>query len=430
MQESGADGKGGVKITDTTPEFEEYTSAPRVDEQGRPIPKARGLNALGYRFPPPGGPQEPLTKANLAKGIGLQPAPSAPAAPPPVPESLVRQLDPAPIARPTPPPAVKVDEAEQFEEYRRPGLDQRPPTGKGIRTEPPPPPTAKEILQSYEPPQPEVIVPKRFSIMPASGKARPRPQEEDAAHLDALADLAAAPGAVMSHSMSNGPIKTVIHHDDDDRHEDQGQVESKPAEAAGVSVPLTPPTPAAPSIPYVPPAAPADPPVPAMPPIPTQVSAPAPPVPSTPHHEELGLEPGGDAPRIGIVRAQFHRAITQAMLEAAGAEAERLGAPVAAVLEVPGAYDIPLAAKRLLQRDDIDAVVAIGCVIQGETGHDEAITQAMAQTLLALACNADKPVGLGVTGPRMTETQAWARVQNGAFAVQSVVAQHRLLRSV
>ncbi|MCA1810957.1 MAG: 6,7-dimethyl-8-ribityllumazine synthase, partial [Halobacteriales archaeon] len=139
---------------------------------------------------------------------------------------------------------------------------------------------------------------------------------------------------------------------------------------------------------------------------------------------------GGPVPRIGLVQCDFNHSITTAMALAAHQEARRLGAPLAHHLHVPGVFDAPLAAKTLLERGDVDAVVVVGCVIQGETGHDEVITHAAAQTLLALACNSGKPVGLGVTGPRMTKAQAEARVSAAAFAVASVVAQHRLLKTV
>jgi 6,7-dimethyl-8-ribityllumazine synthase len=95
-------------------------------------------------------------------------------------------------------------------------------------------------------------------------------------------------------------------------------------------------------------------------------------------------------------------------------------------LHVAGAYDIPLTAKVLAERADVDAVVAIGCIIQGETGHDELIAHATARTLHELALRTDKPVGLAVTGPRMTEAQAWARLDAAAFAVGSVLEQHVL----
>jgi 6,7-dimethyl-8-ribityllumazine synthase len=116
------------------------------------------------------------------------------------------------------------------------------------------------------------------------------------------------------------------------------------------------------------------------------------------------------------------------MAGAAREEARRLGCPVTAHVKVPGVFDTPLAAKMLLQRPDVEAVVVIGCVIQGETGHDVLITNAAAKQILELACAFDKPIGLGVTGPRMTREQAVARIQSGAFAVASAVAQVRLLR--
>ena len=133
--------------------------------------------------------------------------------------------------------------------------------------------------------------------------------------------------------------------------------------------------------------------------------------------------------QLGIVQAEFNRDITDAMASAARDEARRLGCPVTAHVRVPGVFDTPLAAKTLLQRPDVEAVVVIGCVIQGETGHDELITHAAAKQLLELACQLEKPVALGVTGPRMTRGQAMARIGSGAFAVSSAVAQARLLRT-
>lgn len=163
-------------------------------------------------------------------------------------------------------------------------------------------------------------------------------------------------------------------------------------------------------------------------------ATPAPPVeaatPSRPHESDAPkTQAGGPVPRIGLVQSDFNHTITTAMALSAHQEARRLGAPIAHHVHVPGVFDAPLAAKTLLERDDVDAVVVVGCVIQGETGHDEVITHAAAQTLLALACNSGKPVGLGITGPRMTKAQAEARVSSGAFAVASVVAQHRLLKT-
>lgn len=110
--------------------------------------------------------------------------------------------------------------------------------------------------------------------------------------------------------------------------------------------------------------------------------------------------------------------------------AAHLGAEVVAHVQVAGVFDAPLSTKLLAQRDDVDAVVVLGCVIQGETGHDLVITQACADQLTRIACESLKPIGFGVIGPRMTRAQAEARVASGKHAVEAVVLQWRSLRSL
>lgn len=124
--------------------------------------------------------------------------------------------------------------------------------------------------------------------------------------------------------------------------------------------------------------------------------------------------------RIGIVGSQFNLEITAPMLSEAIAEAKRRGAEVAAVVEVPGAYETPFAVSQLLKRKDIDCVATVGAVIKGETGHDEAIMSAICGELLALSNENGKPVGLGISGPGQTEAQAKARVKD--YAHRSVHA--------
>lgn len=109
------------------------------------------------------------------------------------------------------------------------------------------------------------------------------------------------------------------------------------------------------------------------------------------------------------------------MLEVATARAEKLGADVVTVVRVPGVWEIPLAVKALLAREDVDAVVAIGAVVKGETEHDVLIAETVGPALMRLQLEAAKPVGLGITGPGMTWAQAEARVRNAARAVDAVV---------
>ncbi len=126
--------------------------------------------------------------------------------------------------------------------------------------------------------------------------------------------------------------------------------------------------------------------------------------------------------RLAILQATFNVELTDMMAELSKAKAAKLGAHIAAHATVPGVYDLPLAAKHLLARDDVDALVVLGVVVQGETKHDEIITHATAKTLQELSLEMDKPIGLGITGPGMTWKQAEARVVNGPHAVEAAVA--------
>jgi 6,7-dimethyl-8-ribityllumazine synthase len=134
--------------------------------------------------------------------------------------------------------------------------------------------------------------------------------------------------------------------------------------------------------------------------------------------------------RLAIVASEFHRDVTDRMVERALARAKERGIRVTSVVRVPGTFEIPLAVQRLLERPDVDGAVAIGAVIKGETLHDEALMEAVPKALLDVGLRSGKPVGLGITGPGMTDAQALARVEKGADAVDAALAMHDLLRAL
>jgi 6,7-dimethyl-8-ribityllumazine synthase len=131
--------------------------------------------------------------------------------------------------------------------------------------------------------------------------------------------------------------------------------------------------------------------------------------------------------RLGFIISEFNRDITYQMELLGKEHAQFLGAEVAAVVYVPGVYDMPIVAKKLLRRVDIDAVVTIGCVIQGETAHDEIVVSHAARKLMDLSLEFDKPVTLGITGPKMSRLDAHKRVDYAKRAVEAAVKlQQRL----
>ncbi|MFB6163431.1 MAG: 6,7-dimethyl-8-ribityllumazine synthase [Halococcoides sp.] len=126
---------------------------------------------------------------------------------------------------------------------------------------------------------------------------------------------------------------------------------------------------------------------------------------------------------LGLVVARFEKSadIIDAMAERARSAAADRDADIVAEVTVPGAYDTPLAADRLARRDDVDAVVAIGAIVAGDTDHDRVIGTAAAQGLDRVSLDRDTPVTLGITGPGMSHDEAAARIETGATAVESAI---------
>lgn len=135
--------------------------------------------------------------------------------------------------------------------------------------------------------------------------------------------------------------------------------------------------------------------------------------------------------RLGIVVAEFNYDITYLMLQKAVEHAKFLGAEVRVVVKAPGTYDMPVLVDALLRRSDIDAVVTLGAVIQGETKHDEVVAHQSARKILDLSVQYGKPVTLGIIGPGATRMQALERVEDYARrAVEAAVKLAGRLRKL
>ncbi|HZD42719.1 MAG TPA: 6,7-dimethyl-8-ribityllumazine synthase [Methanomicrobiales archaeon] len=125
--------------------------------------------------------------------------------------------------------------------------------------------------------------------------------------------------------------------------------------------------------------------------------------------------------KLGFVVSEFNRDITY-LMEIEGREhAKFLGADVADIMYVPGAYDIPIAVKKMLETGKVDAVVTLGAVIEGATQHDEIVLQHAARKIMDLGLEYGKPVTLGISGPGMTRLEAQERIDYARRAVESAV---------
>jgi 6,7-dimethyl-8-ribityllumazine synthase len=129
--------------------------------------------------------------------------------------------------------------------------------------------------------------------------------------------------------------------------------------------------------------------------------------------------------KIGIVVSEFNFDITQMMLEQARTHARFLGLEISKEVFVPGVFDMPLAIKELVKRKDVDGVVTLGAVIEGETGHDQIVIQQASRKITDLAVEFDKPVSLGISGPGMTRLQAQDRIEKAKSAVEAVFKMYK-----
>jgi 6,7-dimethyl-8-ribityllumazine synthase len=130
---------------------------------------------------------------------------------------------------------------------------------------------------------------------------------------------------------------------------------------------------------------------------------------------------------LGLVVAQFNSAVTTEMRAAAESAAAERDATITEIVEIPGAYDTPLAADRLARRDEIDAVAVIGAIVTGDTDHDKVIADAAAQKLTDVSLDRDTPVTFGVSGPGMSGAEARERETKGAEAVNAAVDMVEIL---
>jgi len=133
-------------------------------------------------------------------------------------------------------------------------------------------------------------------------------------------------------------------------------------------------------------------------------------------------EPDGTRRGVAIVAARFNGEITNRLLDSALDELDRLGVRQEAitVMPVPGAFELPLAAMALAKTRRFACVVALGCVVRGETPHFEYIASEAASGLQLAALETGVPVAFGVLTLENVE-QAEARIDKGAEAVRTAL---------
>jgi 6,7-dimethyl-8-ribityllumazine synthase len=140
----------------------------------------------------------------------------------------------------------------------------------------------------------------------------------------------------------------------------------------------------------------------------------------------------GDGLRIGIVRARFNDAVTRKLEEACVAELVVLGVAAKHIskVSVPGALEVPLALKVMADSDEFDALVALGCVIRGETYHFELVANESGAGITRVGLDHLVPIANAVLTVD-NEAQAWARAEDkGRDAARVAVEMANLLEDL
>jgi 6,7-dimethyl-8-ribityllumazine synthase len=141
-----------------------------------------------------------------------------------------------------------------------------------------------------------------------------------------------------------------------------------------------------------------------------------------PGYSVLDGEPVGERRAVGVVVARFNGDVTTRLLESALGELDSLGVArdAVTVMPVPGAFELPLAAMALAKTRRFACIVALGCVIRGDTPHFDYVSGEAASGLQLAAIETGVPVAFGLLTLDRAD-QADSRVDKGAEAVRTAL---------
>lgn len=140
--------------------------------------------------------------------------------------------------------------------------------------------------------------------------------------------------------------------------------------------------------------------------------------------------------KFAIVVARFNSFVTERLLEGALDALKRHGANDAAIeiFRVPGAFEIPLAASRIAEKKDVDAVICLGAVIKGGTPHFHYVASEVTKGIAAVSLESKKPIAFGILTTESVEQaveRAGTKAGNKGYdAAMSAIEMVNLLKSL
>ncbi len=143
--------------------------------------------------------------------------------------------------------------------------------------------------------------------------------------------------------------------------------------------------------------------------------------------------PDASGMRIGIVVADWNAQITHALFEACLQTLLQQGVAEQNIhsLQVPGAYELPIAAQYLAEQYQPDAIIALGCVIKGETSHNEYINHAVSQGLMQLSLQYRKPFIFGLlTTNNLQQAKDRAGGKHGNKGTEAAITALKMMETL
>ncbi|HRN75615.1 6,7-dimethyl-8-ribityllumazine synthase [Ottowia sp.] len=131
----------------------------------------------------------------------------------------------------------------------------------------------------------------------------------------------------------------------------------------------------------------------------------------------------GSTLRIGIAQARFNEGVTNGLRDACLAELAALGVPEdhITLVTVPGALEVPLTLQMLARRGDVDALIALGCIIRGETYHFELVANESGAGVTRVALDSGLPVANAILTTENLAQAIVRQVEKGRDAARVAV---------
>lgn len=152
----------------------------------------------------------------------------------------------------------------------------------------------------------------------------------------------------------------------------------------------------------------------------------------------LGAEKGnteiasGKTLRIGIVQARFNESITNALASACLDELKALGVEAENIhhIQVPGALEVPVVLQSLAEQDSYDALVALGCIIRGETYHFELVANESGTGVTQVSLNYNIPIANAILTTENLEQAIARQTEKGRDAARVAVEMAHIIKEL